>query len=907
MKISLNWVKQFTDIDMGVEELVVKIGAQLGAVEEVIDLGKKYQGIVVARVVKCHKHPNADKLSVCTIDDGGITPGVSRDENGYIQVVCGAPNVREGMMVSWLPPGTTVPSTFDKDPLVLEAREIRGETSSGMLASVHELALGDDHDGILEIDEDAKPGDEFVKVYELDDYIIDIENKMFTHRPDLFGQLGVAREIAGITHQQFKSPDWYKTMSKEQRAMSNEMALHVQNLVPELVPRFMAVALSSIEVKPSPIWLQSYLSRVGIRPINNVVDITNYIMIETAQPLHAYDADKLQAKSLETRMSRKGEKLRLLGGKEIEFEDDSTIVITSDDVPVGIGGVMGGMDTEVDENTKNIVVECANFNMYSIRRTAMRYGLFTDAVTRFNKGQSTLQNDRVLAKTINMLREVAGGKVASAVQDVNSGLLSPKLDLSQTPSSPDRITSATNSFSSPRLSFRQDGQVDVAMAPSPSDKTVFAQADSVWERTILRKSSKSVAVDVQFINARLGLDLDGNEMATLLSNVEFEVGIRNTTDGVGLDIVPPFWRTDIEIAEDVVEEVGRLYGYDHLPVVLPDRNIMPPMRDELLDLKTKIRNILSAAGASEVLTYNFVHGDLMSKVSQDRSHAFELSNALSPDLQYFRTGLTPSLLDRVHPNIKAGFDKLAIFELNKVHYKDEWEPNEPGIPLEYNHLALVVAYDVKSQPSGAPYYHARKYLDQVARGLGNHLVPLKNFDLNKDEWGRQLTAAYEPKRSAVIVKDDQIWGVVGEFKLSVRRALKLPPYIAGLEINLGIFDLPKAPPSPDQLLAAIYGPKYRVLSRFPKVEQDITLKVPSELAHGEVAALLENALITRKNLVYELVSLDIYQSEKDQDHKNLTFRLIIASYEKTMVAAEVNGLLDEMAGLAKDKLGAVRI
>ncbi|MBI1856932.1 phenylalanine--tRNA ligase subunit beta [Candidatus Saccharibacteria bacterium] len=838
MKISLNWVKEYTRVDLSVDELVKKIGAQLGAVEEVIDLGKKYQGIVIAKVITCEKHPNADKLSVCTIDDGGITPNVKRDENGHVEVVCGAPNVAAGQTVAWLPPGTTVPSTHDKEPFVLEARELRGVISNGMIASAHELAISDDHNGIVVLNDELKPGSSFVEAFKLNDYIIDIENKMFTHRPDLFGQLGVAREIAGITHQQFKSPNWYVNVLQNVLNQDGQIIpLEVKNTLPELVSRFMAVAVSNIEVKPSPIWLQSYLSRVGIRPINNVVDITNYIMMETAQPLHAYDADKLrqvasskdQVAKLETRKSRKGEKLRLLGGKEIEFEDDSTIVITSGDVPVGIGGVMGGADTEVDENSKNIVLECANFDMYSIRRTAMRYGLFTDAVTRFNKGQSPLQNDRVLAKTVSMLCELAGGKIASTVQDVNNGL------------------------------------------PSP----------------------KSVAVDAQFINSRLGLNLDGNEMASLLRNVEFEVEIRNTTAGAGLDVIAPFWRTDIEIPEDIVEEIGRLYGYDHLPVVLPVRSITPPKRDELLDLKAKIRDVLSTAGANEVLTYNFVHGDLMSKVGQDRSHAFELSNALSPDLQYFRTGLTSSLLDKVHPNIKAGFDKLAIFELNKVHYKDEWEPDEPDIPLEDNHLALVVAYDVKSQPSGAPYYHARKYLDQVARGFVNSLVPLEKFDLSKDEWGRQLTAPYEPKRSAVIVKDDQIWGVVGEFKSSVRRALKLPAYIAGLEINLGV--------------AAVYKPKYRPLSRFPKVEQDITLKVPSEVAHGEVATLLESELVTRKNLVYELVPLDIYQSEKDPGHKNLTFRLIIASYEKTMVAPEVNGLLDEMAGLAKDKLGAERI
>ncbi|MEP6710757.1 MAG: hypothetical protein ABJA64_03480, partial [Candidatus Saccharibacteria bacterium] len=209
MKVSLNSIKQYTDVDLSVDELVKKINEQLGGVEEVIDLGERYKDAMIVKVVKCDKHPNADKLSVCEIDAG---------TGQNVQVVCGAPNVREGIFVVWLPPGSTVPASFDeKELFVLEPKELRGVVSNGMLASAKELGIGDSHDGILEIDPTAwkpgeveiKPGVSFAKAYGLDDTIIDIENKMFTHRPDLFGQIGVAREIAGIQHKQFTSPDWY--------------------------------------------------------------------------------------------------------------------------------------------------------------------------------------------------------------------------------------------------------------------------------------------------------------------------------------------------------------------------------------------------------------------------------------------------------------------------------------------------------------------------------------------------------------------------------------------------------------------------------------------------------------------------------------------------------------------------
>ena len=325
MKISVNWLKQFTDIDLSVDELVKKIGAQLGAVEEVIDLGQKYKGIVVAKVVSCEKHPNADKLSVCLLDDGGTTPDVNRDENGHVQVVCGAPNVREGLTVAWLPPGSVVPSTLDKDPFTLGARELRGVVSNGMIASAQELAIGDDHNGIVELDALAEPGTLFADAYELNDYIIDIENKMFTHRPDCFGILGVAREIAGIQNLPFKSPEWYLKSLDRVRPGKSKLALEVRNDAGALVPRFMAVAMADAQMSQSPFIIQTYLSRVGLKPINNIVDVTNYLMFLTGQPAHAYDADKLRSVGgtgdivkLESRMSRKGDKIKLLSGKDLE-------------------------------------------------------------------------------------------------------------------------------------------------------------------------------------------------------------------------------------------------------------------------------------------------------------------------------------------------------------------------------------------------------------------------------------------------------------------------------------------------------------------------------------------------------------------------------------------------------------
>ena len=832
MKISLNWVKEYTDVKLPLDELVEKIGAQLGAVDEVIDIGKNYKGIVIVKVVSCIKHPNADKLKLCIIDDGNKVKNVKRDSKGLIQVVCGAPNVKAGMLAAWLPPGLTVPATADKEPLILEAREIRGEVSNGMLASLHELAIGDDHSGILEIDVNAKPGDNFAEIYELSgDKVIDIENKMFTHRPDCFGFLGVARELAGIQNMAFTSPEWYKENPVFPKPETKRLNLKLKNEIPALVPRFSAIAMTNIEVRPSPLWLQIELSKVGVRPINNIVDLTNFFMLETAQPLHAYDYDKVGGEIL-VRKAKKDEKLRLLGDKEIELRSED-IVISDGKRAIGLGGVMGGADTEVDENTKNIILECANFDMYAIRRTAMEHGLFTDAVTRFTKGQSPLQTLAVLAKTVDDIQKL-GGRIAGPLQDTKRGL----------------------------------------------------------------KSPEPVKVTADFINERLGLKLAVPKIIKLLENVEFKV---MPLAGKQLGITPPFWRTDIHIAEDIVEEVGRLYGYDHLPLDLPKRNLSPAPKDKTLEFKKLLREILPAAGANELLTYSFVHGDLMKKAGQNPNNAFKIANALSPDLQYYRQSLLPSLLDKVHPNIKTGVSEFALFEINQTHAKDLI--GKDSLPIEEYRLGLVFAAESKTAKANyeaAPYYQAKKYLDVLLEKLGieARLEPMITRE-PKMEVGKAAAAPFERQRSAYVMSQDgKLLGEIGEFKASVTSKFKLPGFASGFEL-----DVLQLMNQQDKTSG------YTAIPRFPVVNQDISLQLPSDKSYEQLLNLV-NAQIEKlkpEHTSFNLSPVDIYQDDNDKSTKHITLRLEIASYQRTLQAELVNELLDKVAAVAKAKLGAQRL
>jgi phenylalanyl-tRNA synthetase beta chain len=567
------------------------------------------------------------------------------------------------------------------------------------------------------------------------------------------------------------------------------------------------------------------------------VDITNFIMLLTAQPLHAYDYDKVlsldhgaSTATLVVRLPKKGETLTLLGGKTIEPHKEA-ILITTGTKAIGLGGVMGGADTEVDNNTKNIILECANFDMYSIRKTSMAHGLFTDAVTRFSKGQSPLQNDRVLAQAIKMMKEIAGAKITSQIID-NKHL-----------------------------------------------------------RTI-----KPVSVSPKFINQRLGLKLDANQISRTLKNVEFKVD----TKADELIVAAPFWRTDIEIPEDVVEEVGRLTGYDKLPLDLPRRSLKPAATNDLLELKSEIRQILQAAGANEVLTYSFAHGNLLAQAGQNKELAYQLSNALSPDLQYYRLSILPSLLEKVHSNIKTGYGQFALFELGRAHVKG-WL-DEEKLPKEEQHLALVFAADAKAAKTyaGAPYFEAQKYLAHLLAKLGINPVFSPLPAVAKLKVNQQMLAPFEASRSAMVTDavSDELLGVAGELKLATKLALKLPEFAAGFEVDV------------DKILN-LKGrmTEYVPLPKFPKVEQDISLKVPANVTFGLMFSFVFDEINKLKpaKTHFELTPLDIYQRPDDKSYKQFAFRLKIASYQKTMKAEEVNELLDAVASAASKKFGAHRL
>jgi phenylalanyl-tRNA synthetase beta chain len=830
MIISLNWIKKFTEIDVPVNELVKLIGARLVEIESIVDLGEKYKDALIVKVVEAKKIDGSDHLNVTKIDDGHVITGIDRDDKGYIQVVCGASNVRADQLVVWLPPNSVVPETFGQpEPFILGTRKLMGVVSNGMIASARELDLCDEHEGILEVDEDVKLGEKFAKIYELDDYLFNIENKSLTHRPDCFGIVGFAREVSAILGKPFHTPQWLANLSPDfGNVDSSTVELQVTIDDSQLSPRYMAAVMSdAIGGKKSPAKIQTYLSRVGVRPINAIVDVTNYLMMLTGQPLHAFDYDKLVTVSggkadIHVRAGRENEELELLDGRKIKILNED-IVISAKDTAIALAGAMGGANTEIDENTKNIIIESATFNLYNLRATQMRHGVFSEAITRFTKGQSADLTAPVLFEAMRLMGEWAGAKPVSKVADAYP----------------------------------------------------------------VKVDSPTIYVSQTLVNDTLGSNFDMSKITESLGNAEFNVDVEEPSTAL---VKAPYWRADIHIPEDVIEEVGRLNGFDNITPTLPTRDFAAVTPNGFDIFRSSLRKLLVRAGANEVLTYSFVHGNVLKKAGQDTANSYRLVNSISPDLQYYRQTLTPSLLDLVHQNMKQGFDSFALFEINKTQSKKDGLNNEK-VPIESERVSLILAN--KNPSTGAPYYQVKKILDYLSKALG---VKLKYENFEKD-LENSIMKPFEYRRSAMVVDEssDEMVGVLGEYKKSVVDNFKLPRYVAGFELNLLVlFNLFQK-----------LKPNYKPLSRYPSSERDICFQVSTDTTYGQIIDLIKSDLRVDEYDT-EISPVDIYQPEGAKT-KNITIRVKLTADNHTLTSDEINNYVNSISNSVTSKIQAVVI
>ena len=821
MIISVNWLKKFVPDLPEIDELSKLIGARLVEIESIENLNEKYKDVVIARVISAKKVEGSDHLNLCKIDDGGKRDGVERDENGFVQVVCGAPNVREGLFVAWLPPKAIVPETFGGENFQLSARKLMGNMSNGMIASLRELGLGDEHDGILEISPETfenglQAGDSFAEKFELNDYLLEVENKSLTHRPDCFGIIGFAREVAGILGQKFVEPDFIK-QSDFGFEVNNDKSIVIDAQDSEICERYTAAVfdVSDILKNPNLTLEKTYLLRSGMRPIDIITDLANELMLETGQPLHTFDFDKLaeinggENVKMTVRKAFENEEIELLDGRKIKMSQNDIVIATGEngENAVALAGAMGGKSTEIDENTTRILVESATFNLYNLRNTQMRHGIFSEAITRFTKGVPEMMSRKVL-DLFGVQLLALGGKSLSEIAD--------------------------------------------------------SKGDFYYN-----KSEISVSKDK--INQILGTNFSSEEIQKTLENV----GILTKNDNSETFVVP-FWRNDLHIEEDLIEEVGRLNGYDNIKLQLPKRTFRAVKKAKIDLLQSEIREILVSSGANEILTYTFVHGDLLKKAGQDPKNAYKIINSISPELQYYRQTLTPSLLSKVNQNIRAGFSEFAIFEMNKITEKT-LGLNEENVPFEQKKLAFIYT---KSKGENA-FFEAKNYAEFLFKKLGLKVEFVK-FDLSKSP----LSTEFEPKRSALIKISDsegeKILGVIGEFKKKIQKALKLPESTAGFELDLGI------------LLENIgrTNVKIKAFSKFQSVERDISINVDETRQFAEIFGIFENISSEFRNVEIETLPIDIFNN--GDGTKNISIRFKITPFEKTLNGDEIRDIMQKI-------------
>ncbi|HRI06134.1 MAG TPA: phenylalanine--tRNA ligase subunit beta [Candidatus Dojkabacteria bacterium] len=810
MYIPLNWIKEYTDVNLTNEELVEEVSTKIGAVEEVKDLSEKYKDILTAEIIEVNDHPNADKLGVYKISIG---------KDKTVQVVAGDKTLKVGEKVAYFAPGVKVPynSHPEKYDGIVTKVSLRGVDSEGMLASERELDLGADHNKVMRLDANIEPGQLLAEVFGLNDVVLDIENKALANRGDLFGILGIARELSGIQGKKFQSPDWYSTKTDK---YNGDIKVTIKNEIDAYCKRYMAVVMDGVQVMESPVWMKVALSKVGIRPINNVVDITNYAMYLTSQPLHAFDLDKVLKVSgkdeaeILVRLAKEGETITTLDGKTVEL-DTNTMVITDGRNPIAIAGVMGGQSTEVDSNTKRILIECASFDRYNIRKTSMRLGLFTEAVTRFTKALDPNHCEGVLVKTIDMINDLAKGKVASKVFDE------------------------------------------------------YAQP----------VSAKTINFTTNRLNTILGISLSPEQVKQYLENIEYQIQV----NGDEIIATVPTFRQDIGVEEDIYEDVGRHYGYNNITPTLPSKPILPNSINPMLEFKTKLREIMTRLGGNELLTYNFTDAKVFEKYNISLDTSYKIINPLSPELEYMRYDLLPSLLEKVVVNVEQGYNKFMLYELNKGHSKaqEDFDPTE-SLPKEREYLgATIVNPDYK----GRPYYTAKAVLEKLLSKLNvktYDLVLLKDLPTPTKAWIDRMSDFLDIDRTAALIINQEYVGVVGEVHAHILSKAKLPAYTSILELDLGVLI---------NYTKDSYG--YIEPSRYPRTIQDFCFELPLEVRYKDLEKLVSK-IVTDVDYVFTISPIDIFHKE-ESDKKRITLRLSLQHRDRTLTQYDITQLRNTLS------------
>jgi phenylalanyl-tRNA synthetase beta chain len=784
MKISLDWLSEYVDADMPPETLAHKLTMAGLEVEAVLDRYAPLRTVVAARILSEAPHPEAPGLKILSVDTG----------KGGASVVCGAPNARAGLVAPLALPGTVL-----ADGKTVAESKVRGRMSFGMLCSEAELGIGINKSGLLELPKDARPGAPLAEVLNLKDTVFEIG--LTPNRPDCLSALGIAREVSALTGKPLRMPD--TSLPQGQGDAAKETSVTIE--APDHCPRYAARLLKGVTIGPSPKWLAERLLAVGQRPINNIVDVTNFVMLETGQPLHAFDFNRLEERRIVVRLASEGEKFTTLDNETRTLTAD-TLMICDGKRPVAVAGVMGGANSEIRADTKDVLIESAWFNPTSVRKTAKRLGLATEASHRFERGTDPLGCVRAADRAAKLMLEAAGGALVSGVVDT-------------------------------------------------------------WPRPY---KAPAIPLSTARCNALLGSSHTREAIAGYLASV----GI-STVKGEGDTLVatPPSHRVDVSRAEDLVEEVARLWGYDNIPVSAPSMRMDAVAPHPARALRATLRNILCGSGFYETIHYSFIHpaapDRLRASGESPLRRQLPVQNPLSEDQGVMRTSLLPGLLETMARNLNQNVRDLKIFENGKVFFANAGN----ALPEEKEKLCLLMC----GSRQGLTWHGKEEAVDFYdVKGAVEGL--LGGLRITGVEWKRPPAGAapwLKPGFGALAVAGSAVIGTLGEMCPETLRAfgVKVPAFVAELDVEtLGNL-------LPEKISCV-------PLPRYPATWRDSSLVLDKAVTAG---AVLDHARNTGGELLETAGIVALYEGKPiAEGKKSLSIRATYRAPDRTLTDEEAN-------------------
>lgn len=822
MRVPLSWLKRYVQFDLPANELAHRLtmaGNEVGDVE-IVGADLDPERLVIGHVLSVNPHPNADRLKLPVVDIG----------NGETAtVVCGAPNLAAGQKIAFAKEGAMLFNPRSGKADALKAATIRGVRSAGMVCSPLELGLSDDHEGILVLDDDAPIGAPLVEY--IGDAVLDVE--VTPNRPDCLSVLGIAHEVAALTGSTVTEPD----LSYPEDGNPIESQARVEIADPDLCFRYTATLIHDIEIAESPQWMQDALAKAGLRPINNIVDITNYVMLEYGQPLHAFDFGKVRDSTVIVRSARPDEELVTLDGATRALRPPMLCIADTQDA-IGLAGVMGGANTEIDESTTAVLLESANFHAINTRRTRLALRMDSEASYRFERGIRPELAPRGLRRATQLMIELAGGAASKGILDIY----------------PDPKPMPSVQISRHRI--RQALGVDYTMQR------------------------------VQGTLESLGFERDRAPESIMPTMDAFSVGGAPEPDGV-IWMKPPYWRSDIAIEDDIVEELARIIGYESIPTTMLSTPIPHGQPQASRVLRERIKDILTATGMRETISYSLVSADMLKRVELDtgESDALRIANPMSSEFTLLRTSLRASVLNTLANNRRISqAEGIRIYEIGSVYLPKE-EARERELPNEREMLVGVLCGPRYPMSWNAPtgdmgFYDGKGALESLFAKLRAEAL----YEAHGDD------PILRRGRTAQILCGDAPIGVIGEVRQTALDRFD----IDGAPVVMFEIDLESLRAAlPDDTL------QHTPANPYPESYRDLALVVDAEVTSARIRHIIE-----RHRMVARSIPFDIYEGEGVPEGKrSLAFRIVFQSPRGTLTSEQVDGYQSNVLQQLQRELG----